>query len=397
MFANIIKILLIGIIGHFILFHKQTTPKDLTLPLSDTHELTQTNLFHENSTLTESGWSFRQGKQINVKHAPGAILGIKSLNRFRYKKYDYYAILAGSEIIQAYVHDFGFQHSIFLKYYNLKQKDGQVTTANYLTIVGGNQGALSIPDTPVFGTDYKARFDFKGHKFSSKDSESGDRKVTVDTPIGQLILNINTPAKDQDSIIEIIPIQEGNQTWLYTHKYVNLQGSAKIQLKTEGGKTRNIGDKITIIQESGRGMFGYHFDSLSVTGGLRTDDKNFGFSLRSGISASPTKKTQFDYFVNGKEGTQLLPVEFKFDKLNWNNSMRFRTGNETLLKAEGPGTCNIVFAPVGNQFETNDFKIAYFGLGHVYGYFSGWIVDKYGVKHDIEGAIGLFESFYGKA
>ena len=397
MFDKLIQILLISIIVHYVVFKKQETAKNFDLKLTNTTTLNETgNLFHANGTLVEAGWSFRNAKEVNIKDAPGALLGIKPLNFLRYKKYEYYSISTENEIISAYVIDAGLQSLLFFKYYNLHEKQGKVFANSYWTLPGSKKEHVRIPDTPKFDPEFKVEYKNEDWSFTTTDAENGDRTLLVKTALGDLKLNIkSSDFAERDAMIDVLPMQDGNQTWFYNQKWYNFQASAKLRLEGES-ETRDLGDQIRVVYDVARGMWNFHNDFVWVSGTLKTETKDYGFTLQRGLSTAASRKSQPDYFFRGKEGTQLHPVLFSFDKLNWNNSMNFKTQDEELLKEEAPGTCNIVFAPVGSQHEEADLKVIRNSIRHVYGYFSGWVVDKNGVKHDVEGATGIFEDFYAK-
>lgn len=114
-------------------------------------------------------------------------------------------------------------------------------------------------------------------------------------------------------------------------------------------------------------------------------------SQASGDNGSPG---QF-FFVNGV-GTALHPVKFKYDPLNWNNSMRFSTFNHKLKADYAPGTLDLVFAPLGNANINFDLKIVSKDSSFVFGVLQGYIVDSAGLKHELSDFKAVFESAYSK-
>jgi hypothetical protein len=103
-----------------------------------------------------------------------------------------------------------------------------------------------------------------------------------------------------------------------------------------------------------------------------------------------------DYFFLNNQGTVLHPVLFKYDPLNWNNSMRFSTYDKQLKLESAPGTLDFTFAPLGSIRADLDLKILQKDTSFVFGVLEGYVVDKNGVKHEISDFQAVFESTYFK-
>lgn len=395
MLDKVIPIFLLAVILHYILIHRPVTPKDLTLTLDKTQQLNTTGpILNENGTLAEVGWSFRHSKQMNIENAAGPLLGIKALNWLRWKKYDYYAIIGAEEAIQVYIFDAGFQACVFFKHFDFAQKQGRKTATAGLTF-GSGAIDFSFPDTHTVNEGYTATLKNDGHEFISLD-KGGKRDITFSSPLADYQLQFDLTDMDRDVSYDVIPLSSENKTWFYTEKIYNLPFSAKVKFSGDASFRDVDTENMSAVIDIGRGFFNYHNDFLWFSGGMVNEGNRYAWTLQQGFSQSSSRKSQPDYFFFNNVGTQLHPVSFKVDTLNWNNPIKVFTADDELRESKAPGTLELVMQTMGSMRENSDLKVVQTDITHVYGFVSGWIVDKDGVEHKIEGGNNIFESFYAK-
>lgn len=390
------KAILIGIlafVAHSVFFHTQETQKNFDLTLEDCNELKKTGpIMNPNGTLVEIGHGINTPKTMNLEVAKGPIIGISALAKLRWKQFDYYGYSTSDFVVQVILSDAGIATSVQVKYFDLKTFEGFQTEEKIFNFFGSHKDILH-PKTHSFGPEssYAASFKTKGTSLTIKDSSSG-RKIIFNTKDIEVELAVFSGKWTGEASFDVIPFNEDKTTWMYNEKYFNIASKATITFK---GKTISS-DQGNITIDIGRGYFNYHNDWTWTTGALNNNGKQLSFSIQDGVSSAKDKKSHGDFFYNGDKVTILHPVHFKVDKRNFNNSMTFETKNPKLRDEKAPGTCRIVFVGVGTNAVCENFYVIKVDITYVYGFYTGWIVDKDGVEHDIDGATGTTEIFYGK-
>lgn len=391
-------VFLAGCLIHQVFISKLTTPKNLEFKIEDSQQLNSSlkNVINTSGRLQDVGTSLNHTKTINIKGARGPLLGITLLAPLRWKKWDSYTVFHQQFVLQISVIDAGLYQAISYKQFDLSQRTITGSATDKAFTLFGVPPAY-IPNSHSLGQDYQSYYKSDLIDFQIQDSTNGIRKLTFSNKdTGLVTLNIDNPEQNtQNVLVDIIPLDEDKNAWAYLEKRIDIPATANFN--KNGQKLSYNAEELQLIIGANRGFFNYHNDVINVLGALKTQNgKRLSWSLSSGLSNSKSRKSTPDFFFVDGVGTQLLPVQFKVDVLNLNNSMEFFTFDENLREKKAPGSMSLVFGGLGNHLNSENYIVSATYQHHAFGYFEGWIVDSEGVEHTISGASGMIELFYAK-
>ncbi|PFG57994.1 uncharacterized protein DUF2804 [Vibrio sp. ES.051] len=112
--------------------------------------------------------------------------------------------------------------------------------------------------------------------------------------------------------------------------------------------------------------------------------KRFGLNLASGVNE--TGYCENVVWVNG-ERHLLPPVQFHFSRTNESDAWRITSQD---LRVD------LTFLPLNRRSEKKNFWFLKSNFRQYIGYFSGHVMDDHGIKHKLDGVIGLTEDHYAK-
>ncbi|MGR5237986.1 DUF2804 domain-containing protein [Vibrio alfacsensis] len=115
-----------------------------------------------------------------------------------------------------------------------------------------------------------------------------------------------------------------------------------------------------------------------------SESKKFGLNLAAGVN-----ETGFCENVIWVDDERHLmpPVQFQFSRINQDEEWRITSQDQRV---------NLVFSPLNQRSEKKNFWFLKSNFRQFVGYFSGYLIDGNGTKHELNEVMGLTEDHYAK-
>lgn len=336
------------------------------------HEITQDGvLLNPDGRLAQIGWARRQNLDCNLERAN--FYRLKFLQRFRLKRWDYYAVFTPNRFFSATIADLGYAGNIF------------VYTIDFTSLELHEEG-LAIPlgkgiSLPRNSTAGDAHFENKtaALKFTLKE---GVRRLSVSWPGFHDGRGIDaeialTPLADHESMNIVIPI--GEKRFYYNHKINCMPAQGRIrygEIEEQLDPASSIGSL-----DWGRGVWEYSsFWKWASASGFLPDGRTIGLNLGGGFGDT-SHATENAFILNGRLH-KLDQVFFDYDPEAYMRPWKF-TDNRDRLSLE--------FIPFKERLATTRLGIIDSEVHQMFGRYSGYAVTDDGEKVEIDGLIGFAE------
>ena len=328
-------------------------------------------LLDESGNLNQIGWSRQPMLDCNLENAN--FYRLKFTQRFRVKRWDYYAVFTPRRFFSATIADLGYAGNIFV--YTIDFETHDLHEEGIVVPLGKN---IILPRN----SDGRRSF------FSNKDLslefifENGIRKLQVSWPgfhAGRGIeADISLQQLDRiQSMTIVIPI--GIKRFYYNTKINCLPASGSLRY---GSMNESLSPESSLGSlDWGRGVWEYaSFWQWASASGFLPDGRTVGLNLGGGFGDT-SQATENAFFLDGCLH-KLDQVKIDYDPTDYLRAWRF-SDNQNRLSLE--------FTPFKERVAVTRLGIIDSEVHQVFGRYSGFLVSDDGERVTLEGLVGFAE------
>ncbi len=334
------------------------------------------SLLDEAGNLTQVGWSRQPGLDCNLENAHFYML--EWFQRFRIKRWDYYAIFTPQKFFSATIADLGYAGNIFV--YIFDYSSGELYEEGL--VVPLSKGII-LPRNSDQG---KSRFEDNNTSLQFNVSTAG-RHISVSWPRfnhGRGIsadITLHQPA-EHESMCVVIPI--GHHRFYYNRKINCLTAEGKLQY---GNVVEDISPDQSIGSlDWGRGVWEYKsFWNWASASGFLPDGRTIGLNLGCGFG-DLSAATENCIILGGKIH-KLGTVQFEYDPHNFMRPWKF-TDTDHRLAME--------FIPIKERLAKTNLGIIFSEVHQMLGKYSGTVLTDEGTILKINNLAGFAEEHHAR-
>ncbi|MEW5869255.1 MAG: DUF2804 domain-containing protein [Chloroflexota bacterium] len=319
------------------------------------------------------GWSRQPLLDCNLEKAAFYPPWLRPLQRFRLKRWDYYAIFTPQRFFSATIADLGYAGNIFV--YTLDFASRALHEQGLVIPLG--QG-IRLPRNSEQGESF-----FEGQGARLAFSAQGERrKLAVDWPAFhdgrgiQAEISLTCPA-DHESMTLVIPIE--GQRFYYNRKINCLPATGWLRygdLRQELDPAECLGSL-----DWGRGVWLYRsFWNWASASGFLPDGRRVGLNLGCGFGDT-SAATENCLILEGRIH-KLEQVQFEYDSSDYMRPWHFR---------DSQGRLALEFTPFLDRLARTDLKLIFSEVHQMFGRYSGTVRADDGEDIHIENLIGFAE------
>lgn len=328
-------------------------------------------LLNEDGSLAQVGWARQPLLDCNLETAK--FYRLRPLQRFRIKRWDYFAVFTPKRFFSATIADLGYAGNIFV--YSLDYETKALHEEGLVIPFGKG---ISLPRNSTAGETV-----FQNDKVSLRFAkENNQRKLSVSWPgfhDGRGIeadLSLATPP-NHESMNIVIPIRE--RRFYYNHKANCLPASGKL-VYGEIEETLTPDSSLGSL-DWGRGVWEYNSSwKWASASGFLPGGGTIGLNLGYGFGDN-SAATENAVILNGIVH-KLDQVEISYDPTNYMKPWTF-TDNQ--------GRLSLTLTPFTERLAQTNLGIIFSEVHQMFGNYSGFVVDDSGKKITIDGLIGFAE------
>ena len=335
-------------------------------------ELTQSGpLLQPNGSLAQIGWSRQPLLDCNLEAA--RFYALRSLQRFRLKRWDYYAVFTPQRFFSATIADLGYAGNIFV--YTLDFATHELHEEGLEIILSRG---ISLPRNSTAGDAHfansRARLDFL--------LKAEGRHISVEWPdfhAGRGIraeIDLQCPA-DHQSMTLVIPI--GKRRFYYNRKINCLPASGRLDY---GDVHEDIlPDRCLGSLDWGRGVWEYRsFWNWASASGFLPDGRRVGLNLGTGFGDT-TAATENCLILEGRIH-KLDLVPFDYSAQDYLQPWHFR---------DSQGRLQLDFIPFKDRPARTNLGIIFSQVHQMFGRYIGQVITDDGETIHITDLIGFAE------
>ena len=335
-------------------------------------ELTQPGLLlDDHGRLAQVGWSRQPLLEANLEAA--RFYRLRGLQRFRIKRWDYYAVFTPQRFFSATIADLGYAGNIFV--YTLDFATGELHEEGL--VIPLSKG-ISLPRSSREG---ESRFEDKRLRLSFQ-ALPGERRVQVDWPgfqAGRGIqadLTLSCPP-GHESMTIVIPI--GQKRFYYNTKINCLPAAGRLRY---GDVQEDLQPETSLGSlDWGRGVWEYaSFWNWASASGFLADGRTIGLNLGCGfgnLSAATENCINLDGCIH-----KLEQVKFDYDPRNFSQPWQFSDTSNRL---------KLVFTPFKERLAVTRLGIIDSEVHQMFGRYNGEVVTDDGELLTVSNLIGFAE------
>ena len=340
-------------------------------------ELTQpSTLLNADGSLAQVGWSRQPILDCNLENA--RFYNFKPLQRFRIKRWDYYAIFTPTRFFSATIADLGYAGNIFV--YTLNFETGELHEEGLVIPFGSG---IELERNPTEGSS-----SFANDKVALEFKIEGEQKYLnvnwtgFDNGKGiQAEITLRHPAAHESMNI-VIPIGEKR---FYDNTKINCM-PAEGYIQYGDIREELTPDSTLGSLDWGRGVWEYQsFWNWASASGFLPDGRTIGLNLGKGFG-DLSKAGENAVIVNGRVH-KLDQVEFGYTSGDYMQPWHF-TDNE--------GRLDLVFNPFKDRTATTNLAIITSEVHQMFGRYNGHVILDNGSKLEIKDLIGFAEEHHAK-
>jgi hypothetical protein len=328
-------------------------------------------LLNEDGTLSEVGWSRQPLLDSNLEDAK--FYQLRMLQRFRIKRWDYYAIFTPRRFFSATIADLGYAGNIFV--YTLDFETKVIHEEGLVIPLGAG---VTLPRNNTAGNASFSNDKVSLH-FIRQDAQ---RKISVSWPEfheGRGIeaeITLDMP-QSHESMNIVIPI--GKQRFYYNHKINCLPAKGKLrygEIEEELTPDSSVGSL-----DWGRGVWDYQSKwKWASASGFLADGGTIGLNLGYGFGDN-SAATENALILNGAIH-KLDQVGFDYDPANYMKPWNFR---------DNQGRLELTLTPFTERVAQTNLGIIFSEVHQMFGKYSGFVIDDAGNNVIIDSLIGFAE------
>ncbi|MED5504466.1 MAG: DUF2804 domain-containing protein [Pseudomonadota bacterium] len=168
--------------------------------------------------------------------------------------------------------------------------------------------------------------------------------------------------------------------WTYTQKHNALTIHGQMSVK---GQPQDLSNAVAGYDFSAgymRRETSWRWASINH----RREDKSIGLNLAAGVNE--TGNCENVSWIDG-ERHLMSPVHFEFSRMHQEASWRITSQDKRV---------DLIFKPKNQRSEKKNFWFLKSNFRQFVGYFSGYLIDDNGIKHELDEVMGLTEDHYAK-
>jgi hypothetical protein len=340
-------------------------------------EITETNaLLKPDGSLTTAGWSPFPKLDNNLENAN--FYGLKFLQPFRIKRWDYYGITTPKYYFSFTISDIGYLGMVFAYVVNFENKTYHEET---LTLPLG--GGVALPRNSESGETRYA-----GSKASLSFSvEDQQRKLSVLWPnfeqreaLGAEIFLTQTP--EHESMNLVIPIEKKR---FYFNRKINCM-PANGWIDYLGKRHRLKPNHSLGNLDWGRGVWAYRsFWVWASASGFLENGQTIGLNMGYGFGDT-SAATENAFILDGKIH-KLGEIKFNYNNKNFYDPWTMQSDD---------GRLELVFTPFLDRTAKTDIKLLTSEVHQMFGNYEGFVITDSGEKIIIKNLIGFAEEHFAK-
>ncbi len=332
---------------------------------------TESPLLDEHGNLSQVGWSRQPLLDCNLEKA--RFYALRPLQRFRIKRWDYYAVFTPQHFFSATLADLGYAGNLFV--YTMDFASGDLYEEGLVIPLGRG---ISLPRNSTCGAshfeDSRLRLDFS--------LTPQGRHVELSWPAfheGRGIQAVIDLAclPDHESMTIVIPIR--GRRFYYNRKINCMPAQGYIQY---AGQRQDLRSNESLGSlDWGRGVWEYRsYWNWASASGFLPDGRTIGLNLGCGFGDL------------SRAGENCLMLDGRIHKLE---SVRFdyQTGDymQPWRFTDTQGRLDLTFTPFKERVAKTNLGIIFSQVHQMFGRYAGWAVDDRGQRIEIKDLIGFAE------
>jgi len=340
-------------------------------------ELTQPGpLLNPDGTLAQIGWSRQPLLDCNLEAAH--FYSLKPLQRFRIKRWDYYAVFSPAGFFSATIADLGYAGNLFV--YVMDFKTGELHEEGLVIPFGKG---VQLPRNSTEGDSH-----FKNEKVSLDFSLSGNqRKLSVEWQefhAGrglQADINLTCPP-GYESMTIAIPI--GKKRFYYNRKINCLpaEGTIKYGNNTEMLSPLSCCGSL----DWGRGVWDYQsYWNWASSSGYLPDGRTIGLNLGCGFG--DLSKAGENAMILGNHIHKYEAVKFDYTPGGYMKPWKF---------TDLEGRLDLTFKPFKERLARTNLGIIFSEVHQIFGHFEGNVYADNGEIVPIKNLVGFAEEHHAR-
>jgi len=340
-------------------------------------ELSQSSpLLQADGSLAQIGWARQPLLDCNLEAA--RFYALRPLQRFRIKRWDYYAVFTPRRFFSATIADLGYAGNIFV--YTLDFETGELHEDGLVIPFGKG---ISLPRNSSEGDSHfeneKACLDFSLH--------SDHRHLSVSWPgfhEGRGIsaeIDLGTPP-GYESMNIVIPI--GQKRFYWNRKINCLPASGTIRYD----KQAETLEPITCLGslDWGRGVWEYQsYWNWASTSGFLPDGRTIGLNL--GMGFGDLSRAGENAIILDNRIHKLEQVKFDYVSGNYMQPWKF---------SDSEGRLDLVFTPFKDRTAVTNLSIITSEVHQMFGRYNGIVIADDGEKITLKDLIGFAEEHHAR-
>lgn len=340
-------------------------------------ELTQPGpLLQPNGKLAQVGWARQPILDCNLEAAN--FYALKPLQRFRIKRWDYYAVFTPRRFFSATIADLGYAGNLFV--YTMDFETGELHEEGIVVPFGKG---VTLPRNSDQGNshfeDSRLKLDFSlypDHRHLSvswasfHDGRGIRAEIDLQTPPGYESMNI------------VIPIGEKRFYW-----------NRKINCLPASG-TIKYGDDVETLTPTtalgsldwGRGVWEYQsFWNWASASGFLPDGRTIGLNM--GMGFGDLSKAGENAFILNNRVHKLEQIKFDYVSGDYMKPWKFTDSEKRL---------NLTFTPFKDRTAQTNLGVITSLVHQMFGRYNGYVIADDGEKIEIKDLIGFAEEHHAK-
>jgi hypothetical protein len=326
--------------------------------------------------LSQVGWSRQPLLDCNLEVA--RFYALRSFQRFRIKRWDYYAIFTPNGFFSATISDLGYAGNLFV--YVMDFKTGELHEEGLVVPFGKS---VQLPRNSTEGDSH-----FENEKVKLHFSVSGaQRKVSVNWPgfhTGRGItadISLNCPP-DYESMAIVIPI--GKKRFYYNRKINCMPAQGIIKY----GESTEALDPQTCIGslDWGRGVWDYQsYWNWASSSGFLPDGRTVGLNLGCGFG--DLSKAGENALILGNRIHKYEQIKFEYISGDYMKPWKF---------SDSEGRLDLQFTPFKERVAQTNLGIVFSEVHQMFGRYNGKVIADDGEAIKIKDLVGFAEEHHAR-
>lgn len=332
---------------------------------------TPSALLNEQGNLTQIGWSRQPLLDCNLEQA--RFYALRPLQRFRIKRWDYYAVFTPQRFFSATIADLGYAGNLFV--YTLDFAIGKLHEEGLVIPLGRG---VSLARNSAAGD---SRFEDQRLKLHFRHTPQG-RRIEVNWPAFDAGRGIRAEIDfacppTHESMTIVIPI--GKRRFYYNRKINCMPAQGFIEY---GGERQELHPQDTLGSlDWGRGVWEYRsFWNWASASGFLADGRTIGLNLGCGFG--DLSRAGENCFVLDGRIHKLEQVRFDYQSGSYMQPWHF---------SDSQGRLELTFTPFKERLAKTNLVLISSEVHQMFGYYNGWAIDDGGQRVKIKQLRGFAE------